>query len=1062
MSPTAEIKSAKLLFTHLPDFAAFIINQHLDAFVREQIRRLRLLNNRLLTYFETMPEEELVAFSKLTTGQFLQYFAENRATDQIRDATEQWVSNQLPVINQNQIVADDITQINYVRKQTLYKFLPLYTTDLATSLAIISEFDEYIMESEVQSFQTLFNLQQRQINEHLHFIERITNTSPGIIFVFDLLERKEVYTNENLEKILGITHDELHQMNGELVAKLLHPDDLARGIEHAQVLADAKDGEVYSFEFRVKDRHGRYRWMRNYETVFRRNEQQRPAQVIGIAFDIDHEKETAQQLAYREQQLLEAQELAELGSFEWNLHTMKTTYTPQVLKILNMQDGEGLSSFLAKIHPDDQEQVQQAIEKAVKNQGRYDSEYRYLTDKGERIIWSRGNIAIEHGVPVMKGTLMNVTERHRMVQQLQQSEALFKQAQALTHIGNWTWDVAANDVSWSDEMYRIFGLEPQSERINFERFLELVHPDDRDLAYQHIKQSLETGQPNDFYHRVLISDGTLKVLHAKGEVVLDKTGQIIRMVGTGQDVTLQKTTEKNLLEKQNFIQKIADATPSIIASYNLHTGKYTFVSQGLEKLLGYDPQEVLNSDVRFFANLIHPDDAALIMEKNAEALKEANQTGANDLIVEFTYRMRHRNGDYRWFHTYGTIFDRNPEGQVEHVLNISLDVTETIEAEQRIKEQELFIEHIADASPAMLYLYDLTKQQVVYVNKEITSVLGYTADEILDMGDSFRSVLYHPDDAGKVPDLRHPIDSKGGRNNRYQYECRMRHKELGWRWMLVREIVFKKDPAGRVQQVLGAALDISEQKDMERNLFQKTLQLQQSNASLKEFAYIASHDLKEPLRKISTFGDRLMVTQYDNLSTDGQAALSKIIDSSQRMQLMINDILSVSMIAGDVSFQPYSLQTILKEVLQTLEHRIDAQHAVVESDKLPVGNIVPSQFRQLFQNLLSNSLKFAREGVPPKVHISCTYLSAEEVGQFNMPRARRYIQLTFTDNGIGFDNRFAGKIFAIFQRLHNKKDYEGTGIGLAICKKIVENHGGVIFASGIPNQGCTFTIILPD
>ncbi|GAA4465967.1 hypothetical protein GCM10023189_47410 [Nibrella saemangeumensis] len=1061
MSPTAEPKSARLVFTHLPGFAAFIVANHLEAFVREQIRLLRQLNNTLLSYFDTMPEEELVAFSKLTTGQFFQYFVENRAPDQIRDAMEQWVTNQLPVVNQNQIVADDITQVNYVRKQTLYKFLPLYTTDLATSLAIIGEFDEYIMESEAQSFQTLFNLQQKQINEHLHFIERITNTSPGIIFVFDLLERKEVYTNENLQKILGITRDDLHRMGGELVTQLLHPDDIARGVEHAQVLANARDGEVYSFEFRVKHKAGHYRWMRSYETVFRRNEQQ-PAQIIGIAFDIGHEKETAQQLAYREQQLLEAQELAELGSFEWNLHTMKATYTPQVLRILNINDGDGLPGFLGKIHPDDKDRVQQALEQAIKNQDIYDSEYRYLTETGDRIIWSRGSISIENGVPVMKGTVMNVTERHRMVQQLQQSESLYKQAQALTHIGNWAWDVAANKVAWSDEMYRIYGLVPQSAEVTFERFLQLVHPDDRNLTYQHIKNSLDNQQPNDFFHRIILNDGTVKVLHAKGEVVLDKAGTVIRMIGTGQDVTLQKTTEKELLEKQNFIQKIADATPSIIASYNINTGKYTFVSQGLEKLLGYNPREVMEADVSFFANLIHPDDMGSMMERNAQALKEANESGADDMIVEFTYRMRHRNGEYRWFHTYGTIFDRNPDGHVEHVLNISMDVTETVEAEQRIREQELFIEHIADASPAMLYLYDLAKQQVIYVNKEITSVLGYTAEDILDMGESFRSVLSHPDDAGKLPDMQYASNGKGERKNMYQYECRMRHKELGWRWMLVREMVFKKDRKGNVQQVLGAALDISEQKDMERSLFQKTLQLQQSNASLKEFAYIASHDLKEPLRKISTFGDRLLVTQYENLTTDGQAALSKIIDSSQRMQLMINDILSVSMISGDVSFQPFSLQTILKEVLQTLEHRIESKNAVIEADKLPVLNIVPSQFRQLFQNLLSNSLKFAREDVAPKIHISCTYLSAEEVGQFNMPKAKRYIQLTFTDNGIGFDNRFAGKIFAIFQRLHNKNDYEGTGIGLAICKKIVENHGGVIFASGIPDQGSTFTVILPD
>jgi light-regulated signal transduction histidine kinase (bacteriophytochrome) len=289
----------------------------------------------------------------------------------------------------------------------------------------------------------------------------------------------------------------------------------------------------------------------------------------------------------------------------------------------------------------------------------------------------------------------------------------------------------------------------------------------------------------------------------------------------------------------------------------------------------------------------------------------------------------------------------------------------------------------------------------------------------------------------------------------------MKNNEGDLRWLLVREIVFKTDEQGNITQILGAALDINRRKEMEKTILQNTLLLEQSNASLEEFAYVASHDLKEPLRKISTFGDRLVATQADNLTPDGKIYLNKIVDASQRMQTMISDLLSISMISNNTSFETYSLQKILEETLQTLEYKIEQQNAAIKSDPLPDAKIIPSQFRQLFQNLLSNSLKFVRPDVPPVITITHSLLPAKDVIHYQLADAEQYHRLQFRDNGIGFENEFAGKIFAIFQRLHGRSEYEGSGIGLAICKKIVEHHGGIIYADSTPGEGATFTVILP-
>ena len=176
---------------------------------------------------------------------------------------------------------------------------------------------------------------------------------------------------------------------------------------------------------------------------------------------------------------------------------------------------------------------------------------------------------------------------------------------------------------------------------------------------------------------------------------------------------------------------------------------------------------------------------------------------------------------------------------------------------------------------------------------------------------------------------------------------------------------------------------------------------------------------------------------------------------------MINDLLSVSVITGEKTFEQTSLQSLFDDVLLALENKIEESKAVLDIQPLPEARVIPSQFRQVFQNLMSNSLKFIKPGVPPNITVRYDYLMPGSLTLSSITKANRYLRISFSDNGIGFDEAFSEKVFAIFQRLNNNSEYEGTGIGLSICKKIIENHGGVIIADSKVNKGSTFTIIIP-
>jgi PAS domain S-box-containing protein len=652
------------------------------------------------------------------------------------------------------------------------------------------------------------------------------------------------------------------------------------------------------------------------------------------------------------------------------------------------------------------------------------------------------------GEPALLSVIRDIRDRKKAEAALKKSEALYRTiVRSIPQSAIWVVDHDLRYLVVEGSLPAEFGFDREK--------LEGLS------VFEGMEEQIST-RVEPYFRQALAGDACSFETHYAGRYLetqftplFDEEGQIFAALAVTLDLTERKREEERLREDEERLRLAYEAAG--LGTWDWQPGnRYSINNDIYFKIHGLEPHPEGKVEFGSYLDLVHPDDR--------ERLRlTVNRASTGEMVVDLPFRFIRPDGQVRWIQSYRRNFFE--DGRLVRQIGAVRDITDQVRYEEDLRAAN---EALQAASQSLKQTFEELQKGEERFRLLVDSLEDFVFTLDLDQrhtGLYGRSLARY----GITPEQfigRTPIELMGE-------EIAQAHVQANWRALQGENVIYEwsvpqgenlfyfqtklsplRDERGQITGIVGVGRDITDKKRVEQDLAEYARKLERSNQELQEFAYVASHDLQEPLRKIRFFAENLSSLEEEKLDPTSRDYLRRMQASVERMQKMIFGLLDLSRVSTQgLPFSRVDLKVITSEAVSDLEMYLLRSGGSVVIEDLPEIQADPVQMRRLFQNLIGNALKYHRDKVPPEVRVRTVVPEGED--------GRSWVRILIEDNGIGFHMDKLERIFQPFQRLHGKGKYEGTGMGLAICKKIVERHGGQLTAESSPGLGSTFIIDLP-
>lgn len=791
--------------------------------------------------------------------------------------------------------------------------------------------------------------------------------------------------------------------------------------------------------------------------------------VVALVTDVTEIHNDKRVLAEQEKTIELAVEIGDLGTFNINPQTSEINYSQQVMQWFGVSRSNlPLTELLKKVHPDDVSKVSETLRLFGKGDNtKHDITFRVPDQKTGEMLFLRsiGQVQIDKGEAIaLSGIIQDITNIVRSRTEIEQSE---QRLRSFIHaapfpIGVYVGREMRVEIV-NKALIDVWGKGPEVVgKTYYENLPELADTG----VYEILDSVYTTGKPYNAYNQLikLVVDGKLTSFYFNYSFtpLFDAEGKVYGVLNTAADVTDLNLANKEIEESEYRYRTLIEESSVATAFY---FGRDLRIQYANDLMLGFwgKDKSVLGMDFEiaipelkdqpFTAFLREVFDKGQTYIGYQELAKLDVGNGVQDFYFNFTYKPL-----------------KDSEGKVYGIHHMAVDVTKEVLAQHKVEESVRNFRNMILQAPVAICILKGRDHVFENVNHMMEELVGHKASEL--EGKSIFEGLPEIAHNGLQPILDDVFENKISFLSDEQEFDLPRNGQLQTTYL---RYIYEPmlDSTGNVDGIMVVASDVTQQvlarKKIEDIVFQRTheleetnLALQKSNAELEQFAYIASHDLQEPLRKISLF-TQMLEANLGELNDRAKFQMDRINNSVNRMTALIRDILGLSQLSR--SHDPFALtdlDTVYDEAMADFDIILQEKNGSVTHEGLCTIEAIPLQMVQLFHNLISNSLKYSRTDVAPQISIIASAADETEILKYKLPILEKgYCRISFKDNGIGFKQEYAERIFQIFQRLHGKTQFEGTGIGLAMCKKIAENHKGTIFAVGREGEGAEFVVLLP-